>query len=235
MPPRLTALLLSGAALGLVAPAAASAGTVTPTQACYTHIPLAKTEQVTQPVVLNITGGTPGGRYQVRAGKQTPDGGVGSVSGDFDAAGNAQAALLNVFPPSSSIDPLKGDTIFIAVKDYGTNTDIATGTATITNTGIAVAKSPRNPYSKRTIRISGLTPLVGPGTLYGSYVSGKNGTKVVKRVKLGTPNACGYLKVKRVLPPKRGPHTWTLYVHTGKKLDKDKSLFYSFKVYRRYF
>jgi len=85
------------------------------------------------------------------------------------------------------------------------------------------------------VKVSGLTPLYGAGTLYGSYVSGTKGKKVVKRVTLGKPNACGYLSVKRVLPPKHGYHKWTLFVHTGKALDRSKSLAYSFRVYKKYF
>lgn len=231
---RITALAASGVALGLVLPAAASAGTLTTNQGCYTHVPLAKTSVKTQPIVVSITGGTPGANFQVRAGRKVADGGSGSTTGTFDGAGNAQAAIADVFPPSGSISALKGDTVHLAVHDFATGADIATGTTKITNAAIDVARKPTSPYRTRTIRVSGLTPLYGGGTLYGSYVSGRTGKKVVKRVKLGHPNACGYLKVKRVLPPRRGPHTWTLFVHKGKALKKSQSLAYSFKVYRRY-
>jgi hypothetical protein len=210
------------------------AGTLSTSQSCYTHVPLAKTATKTQPIVVAVTGGTPGATFQVRAGRVAPDGGLGSATGTFDAAGNGQAAILDVFPPSGSISALKGDTIQLGVRDLATGADIAAGSTKVTNAAIDVARKPSNPYSKRTFRLSGLTPLYGSGTLYGSYVSGKNGSKVVKRVKLGRPNACGYLKTKRVLPPRRGPHTWTLFVHKGKKLKKSRSLFYSFTVYRRY-
>jgi hypothetical protein len=54
-------------------------------------------------------------------------------------------------------------------------------------------------------------------------------------VKLGRPNACGYLSVKRVLPPKHGFHRWTIFVHKGKSLDRSHSLAYAFRVYKKFF
>jgi hypothetical protein len=84
------------------------------------------------------------------------------------------------------------------------------------------------------IRISGLTPLFGAGPLYASFVSGYSGKKVVKTVRLGTPNGCGYLRTKKVLPPRHGSHKWAMYVHVGRALDRSKSLKYAFRVFRTF-
>lgn len=226
---RIPALAACGAALALALPAAASAGALAVDRPCYTHIP--DGSGATQPVVVTVAGGTPGAGFLVSAGYATADGGAGSASGTFNAAGVGRTSLGGVFT-RTLLDPVRGEVVHLLVHDYGSGTDIATGTATVTNAAIKVAAKPKNPYRKRVLTVSGLTPLFGAGALYGSYVSGYNGKKVVKVVKLGRPNACGYLRVKRVLPPRHGFHKWALYVHVGRKLDKAKSLKYPFKVYK---
>jgi hypothetical protein len=228
------AALLIGA-ISLIAPAVASAGTLTVSAPCFTHFPATSAMVKTQPIGLTITGGTPGGDFQVSAGATTPDGSSGSTTGTFDASGNATAALTDVFPPGGSINPLKGRTLVLSVHDFITETDIATATTQITNAAVEVASTPSNPYRKRLMTISGLTPLFGAGTLYGSYTSGYTGHTAIKTVKLGTPNACGYLAVHRVLPPRHGVHKWTLYVHVGKAFHRADSLVYKFQVFRRAF
>lgn len=227
---RLSALAVAGAALSLALPAVASAGTLTANQSCYTHFPLTTSAVKTQPMYVTVTGGTPGGRFQVRAGRTPGDAGFGSAGASFNASGVGVAVISDVYP--SSIDPLAGLTLYLAAHDFTTDTDIATGTTKLTNAAIEVDRLPTNSFRKRVLRVSGLTPIFGAGALYGSYVRGYNGKKVIKRVKLGTPNACGFLKVKRVLPPARGFHKWALYVHVGRHLDRAKSLKYPFRVYR---
>ena len=226
--------LLAAVGVAVVAPASASAGTMTVNRPCYTHFPATAAALKTQPILIAITGGTPGGSFQVRAGSATADGGSGSATGTFDGAGNGRAVLEDVFPPGGGIGPLSGTGLKLATTDFATGAVIATASTKITNAAIQVADLPRNPYRERVVRVSGLTPLLGGGTLYGSYVKGSTGksTKVIKRVKLGRPNACGYLRVRRVLPPRRGVARYTLFVHVGSKLVKTGSLFYSFRVFR---
>jgi hypothetical protein len=225
---RRIALAVAGVALAV--PAAAHAGSITFDKACYVHIPPPFGHSETMPINVSVAGGTPGGDFQVvlNGGKS------GSETGTFDATGNGVAQIQSVFPPSGSIEPLSGDTLPVTVHDFASGTDIATGSTLITNAAIQVARKPINPYRKRVIRVSGLTPLFGPGPLYASFVSGFSGTHVVKTVKLGTPNGCGYLRTKKVLPPRHGVHKWAMYVHVGRALDKSKSLKYAFRVYRRF-
>ena len=224
---RKLALAVTGVALAV--PAAASAGTITFDRACYVHVPNGTGQ--TTPINVAISGGTPGADFQVvlNGGKS------GSQTGTFDAAGNGVAQITSVFPPSGSIEPLSGDTIPVTVHDFGSGQDIAAGSTLITNAAIQVATKPTNPYRKRVIRVSGLTPVFGAGPLYASFVSGYSGRHVVKTVKLGTPNGCGYLRTKKVLPPRHGVHKWAMYVHVGRSLDKSKSLKYPFRVFRRFF
>jgi hypothetical protein len=218
------------AALAVALPTSASAATITPSQACYVNIPTGPA----QPITFTLSGGTPNGRFQVFG----VDGKASSVVGNFDGAGNATGAITGKFSVGGSISALQGRTVTLAVNEFTPNGTIETGRTniTVTNAAIDIARKPTNPFRKRTWRVSGLTPLFGGGPLYASYVNGKGkSNKVVKRVKLGTPNACGYLKVKRLLPPKRAYRTWTVFVHVGPSLDKGKSLSYNFRTFKRYY
>jgi hypothetical protein len=217
------AVLLVGAAV----PASSSAGTITPTAACYAHVPVGPYQDVT----VNVAGGPPAARFQVRG----VGGKAGSAIGDLDPAGNATATLSNGFS-TGGIDPSKGRTIALEAADQsGTGAVFATGSIQVTNVALKIDLKTRSPFSPAVWTMSGLTPVYGAGPLYASYVNGKSGSKVIKRVKLGTPNACGYLRVKRVAPPKRAYRTWTIYVHVGKSLDKKKSLVAGIKTYKRFF
>lgn len=217
-------------AFGLLLPMASNAATITPLKPCYARIPTEGAE----PLTFNLAGGNPNTRFLLSG----VDGAASSVSGTFDAAGNAAAAIPNGFGSGRSIGPSKGRTIPMQIQEYpiGAPSGV-TGTTnvTVTNVAMDIKLKRRSPFSKATWTVSGLTPIVGPGTLYASYIRGTKGSKVVKRIKLGTPNACGYLRVRKVAPPARQFRTWTIYVHVGKKLDKSKSISSRLRTYRTYF
>lgn len=219
---------LAGAAMLLAAPVAASAATGTVAKPCYTHVP-AKTSE---PIVVALTGGTPGAGFVVAAtapGKGS--GSAGSASGNFDAAGNGTATISDVFPPSGSIGPLKGDPIVLSVADFGAGgVDMPFGQTLITNLAIDVSTKPRSPRAKRSIKVSG-TPFAGQ-ELYGFVVKGSN-PKILRKIKLGTADGCGYLSAKGVVAPKsfrRG--TYRLYVNAGPTLNKALSIGFSFRITR---
>lgn len=229
--------VLAAAALSLAAPAAASAVTGTVGKPCYTHVPLAKTDVSTEPIVVTLTGGTPGANFLVAAtapGKGL--GSSGSASGTFDAAGNGTAAIAEVFPPSGSIGPLKGDLIAITAKDFGAGAaavDTPIGQTLITNLSMDVASTPRSPRAKRKITVSG-TPFAGQA-MYGFIVKGTS-RNVLRRIKLGTADGCGYLVGRGVVAPKsfkRG--SYRLYVNPGPTLKKDFALAFSFRITRSIF
>ncbi len=217
-------------AFGLLLPMAADAATITPLKPCYARVPT----QGSEPLTFQLSGGNPNTRFLLSG----VDGKAGSVSGTFDAAGNAAAAIPDGFGSGRSIGPSKGRKITMQVQEFPVGAPSAvTGTAqvTVTNVAMDIKLKRRKPFSKATWKVSGLTPLIGRGTLYASYVRGTKGSKVVKRIKLGKPNACGYLRVKKVAPPARQFRTWTIYVHVGKKLDKKKSISSRIRTYKRYF
>ncbi|HTN25186.1 MAG TPA: hypothetical protein VL120_14440 [Solirubrobacteraceae bacterium] len=224
-------------ALSLAAPSAASALAGTVGKPCYTHVPLAKTATSTEPIVVTLTGGTPNANFLVSAtapGKGS--GSAGSVSGTFDALGNGTVSITDVFPPSGSIDPIKGDPIAITAKDFGAGAagvETPIATTLITNLAMDVATKPRSPRKKRKITVSG-TPFAGQ-VLYGFVVKGTN-PKILRKIKLGTADGCGYLVGKGVVAPKsfkRG--TYRLYVNAGPKLNKNLALAFSFRITRGLF
>src|SRR5512135_2758286 len=120
----------------LAVPAGASAVTATFNQPCYTHIPT----QGSQPIVVSLTGGTPGANFLVSAtvpGKGT--GSAGSANGTFDAAGNGTAAITDVSPPSGTIDATRGQRINLSVADSGAGgTDVPVGSTLVTNLSMTV-------------------------------------------------------------------------------------------------
>lgn len=224
--------VLAAAALSLAVPSAASAVTGTVGKPCYTHVPLAKTDVVTEPIVVTLTGGTPGANFLVAAtGPGKGLGSAGSEGGTFDAAGNATAAIANVFPPSGSINPLKGDAVAITVKDFGLGAaavDTPIGQTLITNLSMDVASTPRSPRKARKITVSG-TPFAGQ-VLYGFIVKGTS-KRILRRIRLGTADGCGYLVGRGIVAPKsfrRG--SYRLYVNPGPTLKKDFALAFSFRI-----
>lgn len=215
------------AAAALAFPSAAMAVTGTISAPCYSHI----VGSGTQPLIVGLTGGTPGAGFVMAAtapGKGL--GSQGSTSGNFDAAGNALATITSIFPPSGSIDPLKGDAIAITIKDFGITptVDQLLGQTLITNLDLDVSTTPRSPRAKRSVRVSG-TPFAGR-RLYGFIVKGTS-RKILKRFAIGTGNVCGYASTKAIVAPKsfrRG--TYRLYVNAGTKLDKPNAIRSGFTI-----
>jgi hypothetical protein len=221
-----------GAVVSLAVPASAAAVTGTISAPCYTHIPT----KGSQPVVVSLTGGTPGAGYVLSAtvpGKGT--GSAGSTDGNFDAAGNAVAQITDVFPPNGTINPTKGQQIQISVEDFGAPTPVDTpiGTTLITTLAIDVANKPTNPHKARRVRVSG-APFAGQ-RVYGFVVKGKS-KHVLRRVSLGKANVCGFVSRKVLVAPRPFRYgRFRLYVNAGHKLNKSQALGFSFRIFRRYF
>jgi hypothetical protein len=237
MPKRRLALTLTAAAaLGFPATSHALAGTAD--RQCYTHFVNSgqdpTTEQVTEPITVNVTGGTPGADFQVIAtvpGKGS--GSAGSIVGTFDAAGNGAAQLTNTYPPHTSIGPLKGQNINLSVHDFGSDAEVPIGTVKITNLALTASSKPNNPHKKRSVRTSG-TGFAGQ-KVYG-FVTTKNGKKVLRRFKVGTGNVCGYTKTKAVVAPSPFRYgTFRLYVNVGKHLARKRALHTVFSITKSLF
>jgi hypothetical protein len=220
----------------LVVPATSHAVTGSLDKPCYTHLvdrgQDPTTEQVTEPITVTLAGGSPGGTFQVIASpKGGPSGGSGSITGTFDAAGNAAAQLTNTYPPKTTVEPSKGQTIDIAVTDYTAGvTAQPIGSVKITTLALAVSPKPRNPRKQRTVRVSG-TAFAGH-QLYG-FVTSRNGKHVLDRFRLGTGNVCGYAKRKAVVAPSPFRYgAFRLYINAGTTLDRDRALGSRFRIKR---
>jgi hypothetical protein len=57
---------------------------------------------------------------------------------------------------------------------------------------------------------------------------------VLRRIPLGTANACGFATRKAIVAPgSYRPGTYRLYVNAGRSLDKAKAIHSSFRIIRR--
>ena len=223
----LTLLVIAGGSLAV--PASASALSVTLDRACYTNIP----SKGSQPIVGTITGGTPGANFIFNAtqpGQST--GSAGSVSGTFDAAGNAVATITGVLPPSGSLDPVRGQSVDLSVADYGTGAtpaDVPVGKALITNRAIAVGSTPSSPRRARAVAVSG-GPFAGKA-LYG-FITRAGSTHVLRTFRVGKGNVCGYARTRHVVaPPSYRTGHYRLYVNAGRKLHPRSAVLYGFRIF----
>jgi hypothetical protein len=237
--PALGIAVLGVAALAV--PATASAATLSVNQSCYTHYLNQKAgAPLSDPIVVSVTGGTPGADFQVAAtvpGKGT--GSAGSATGTFDAAGNGTAQITDVFPPNITIGPTKGQAVQLSVQDFGTanagagQLDVPVGQTLITTLAMNVSTKPSSPRAHRLVSVSG-TAFAGQN-IYAFIVKGSS-THVLKRISLGKANICGYASTKAVVAP-TNYHTgsYRLYINAGKKLTKSKAIYSSFRIYTRSF
>lgn len=215
-----------------VAPATAlAAPVVTLDKPCYSKIPLGDSE----PVVANITGGTPGGRFQLIfsvPGKAA--GTAGSQSGNFDAAGNAQVVYQGIRPPRTTINPSKGQTINVSITDYqaGLN-EVPQAPFKVTTLTMDVDSKPSNPRRKRAVRVSG-TPFANQ-TLYG-FITKPNSSRVLKKFRIGKGNACGYTARRAVVAPSPFRYgNYRLWINAGSSLKKSQAIGSTFRIFRRAF
>ena len=224
----------AASAAALAAPSAALAVTGSANQQCYSHVPT----QGSEPIVVTLSGGTPGADFIVSA---TVPGGpgvgsAGSADGTYDAAGNGQASITDVSPPSGTINPTKGQTVQLSVESFPPGAPSFTtplGNVLITNLTVNVASKPLRATKPRWVSVSG-TPFANK-RLYGFVVKGKS-RHVLKRVKLGKGNVCGFTRRKVSLAPRHYHFgRYRLYVNAGRKLNRSHALRYDFRIFRTSF
>jgi hypothetical protein len=230
--PRPTALaaIPAIAVLGLAAvPAASSAAAIAPSAPCYSTL-FQNSKLTYQPMTGTITGGTPGGRFQIFG----VGGKASSQVGNFDAAGNAPYSITSYSSPG--INPSAGRTVELQVREFaaGASPITASTKVKVSTIAIDVKNTPRSPRARRVIRVSG-TPFAGQ-KLYGFVVRGSKSTRVLKRITIGTANACGYARTRGVVAPSNyRTGNYRLYINAGKKLDKSKGIGHGFRISRRSF
>jgi len=222
--------LAAAAALLAAVPAGASAAvSATLSKACYSNIPTRGSE----PIVATLTGGTPGGRFQLNTvAPNRPGGSLGFVSGNFDAAGNAVAQITSWRLPTFTINPSKGQTVVLTVSDYTAGAlDVPVAQTRVTNVAMDVSSKPRSPRRKRKVAVSG-SPFANQ-RLYGFIVKGTS-RKVLRRISLGRANACGYVSSRQIVAPRSyRPGSYRLYVNAGRTLNKQRAIGSRFRITRR--
>lgn len=220
------------ALIGLAAvPAISSAATITPGAACYSTLfddskPSGQRLQY-QPMTGTITGGTPGGRFQIYG----VGGKAGSQVGTFDAAGNANYTIDSYSSPG--INPSAGRAVKLEVQEFAAGGSPVTGSADVKVSTISadVSIRPSNPRKSRVVRVSA-TPFAGK-KVYGFITRGSKSSKVLKRISLGTANVCGYARRKAVVAPSNyRTGSYRLYINAGTKLNKDQAVSYGFRIRR---
>jgi hypothetical protein len=225
---RLSRLLVASAALTLsIAGTASAAPAVVLDAPCYAHLP----GEGSEPIRATITGGTPGADFALTAkgkGGQT----AGSTSGTFDGAGNAVAQIDGVQPPSGTTQPSKGQALQISIQDFGAGgAETPVASTLVTNISMQVSAKPRNPQRRRKVRVSAGRAFAGK-TLYG-FVTKPGAGRVLRRVKLGKANVCGYASTKAVVAPRGGgAGSYVLYVNAGPRLNKRRAISFSFRIFR---
>jgi hypothetical protein len=226
---RATLFIALATAPAAAVPASALAVTGSANKACYSHVPTKGSE----PVVVSLTGGVPGAGFIVAAtipGKGW--GSAGSADGTYDAVGNATVQITDITTPSGTIDPVRGGTIALSVRDFTAagQADTQLGTVLVTNLAIKVASKPTSPRKRRRVTVSG-TPFANQ-RLYGFVVKGKS-RHVLHRFSLGRANVCGFASKNALVAPTPLRYgRFRLYVNPGKQLDKATSLGYRFRIYR---
>lgn len=225
---RLLTAVAGAAALLAAAPASSGAATVTLDKTCYSKVPLGGSE----PVVATITGGTPGGRFQLNfSAPGRASGTVGTQSGDFDAAGNAVVTYQGIRLPTTTINPTAGQTVNVTIIDYAAGgVEQPAGTLRVSTVSMSVATTPRNPRSRRAVKVSG-TPFADQ-VLY-AFITKPGSTRVLKRFRVGRTNACGYAQRRAVVAPSSARvGTYRLYVNAGTRLNRERAIWSTFRIYR---
>ena len=213
----------------VAASAAAAAPTVTLDRACYAHVPT----KGSQPIIAQLAGGTPGANFVLNAtapGKGL--GSAGSTSGVFDAAGNARAEIDDIFPPSGTIDPDKGEPVQISIEDFGAGgVDTPLATTLVTTISMSVSSRPRSPHRKRRLRVSGGDFFAGR-TLYG-FITKPKSRHVLRRFKVGKANVCGFASTRAIVAPRSfRAGSYRVWVNAGRKLNRKFGIAYGFRITR---
>lgn len=223
---RPAALLLAlPAALGglLLAPATGSAAiTGSVLQACHSNSPLGSADE---PIEAELAGGTPGAAFRMLAtlpGRTA--GGVGQVTGTFDAAGEATARIVRLGGVGTA--PAAGRVVALSVQEGATPVPIAE--TLVTNFTVDVATRPAGVGARRLVRVSG-TPFADQRL--SAFLVRASGGRVLRRVSLGEADGCGHLRRRVVVAPRGlAPGAYRVYVNAGTTLRRAAGVYDRLRV-----
>lgn len=212
------ALPLALAAAAVLPSAAGAAVTVDVLQACHSNSPLGSDDE---PIEVALAGGTPGQAFRLIAARPgRPAASVGSVTGTYDATGAATARITRIGDVGRAVTD--GQVVALSLQDAaGAVTPVAE--TLVTNFTADVAVRPTRLGARRLVQASG-TPFAN-AALSAFLVRG-SGRKVLKRVALGTANACGYVRRRVAILPRGLPAgRYRVYVGPGRTLRKADAVY----------
>jgi len=215
----LAALVPAVLLVPLVLPAGAAAvPTADVLLACHAHSPLGGPDE---PIDVALSGGEPGAAFRVLATRPgRPAGSVGSAGGTYGADGDATVRIPRLAGIGSA--PTAGRAVEIAVQDAaGVVTPVAETLAT--TFAVDVAASPSRLGARRVVRVSG-TPFAD--RRLSAFLVRGSGTKVLRRISLGTADACGYVRRSvAILPRGLRSGSYRVWVGPGTKLRRTAALY----------
>lgn len=225
---RIAALIAASAIAGLAAPAAASAATVTVPGQCYVYWP----GEGSQQIPITVSDLTPGQSVKVTLEVQgQPVGGLPSLTADSTGS---VVQTLSQWTPALGLKPTRSTEARIVVSDVATGNELGASSFKVANVAINVDGARKSLGIKRVWEVSGLSVLSNENTYYAHYYKGK---KFVGKQRLGqATDACGYIRVKKLLVPFKKFGTFQVRVQASKTFNPDLSWIggtvQAYKVYR---
>lgn len=192
-------------------------------QSCHSHAALGGADE---PIEVALAGGEPGAAFRVlaaRAGR--PAGSLGAVAGTYDADGDATVRITRLRGIGPT--PGAGRSVVIAVQDAaGAVTPVAE--TLVTAWSVDVAAAPRRLGARRVVRASG-TPFAD--VRLSAFLVRGSGSKVLRRVSLGTADGCGYVRRSvAILPRGLRPGAYRVWVGPGTRLRRSDAVYDRLRV-----
>lgn len=216
------ALPLALATAALLPSAAGAAVTADVLQTCHSNSPLGSADE---PIEVRLDGGVPGQAFRLVAARPgRPVASAGSVAGTYDADGVATVQITRIGDTGRSVSA--GQTLVLSVQD-ATGAVAPVAETLVTNLTADVAIGPRL-GARRLVRASGTPFADAPVSAF--LVRGA-GRTVLKRVSLGTANACGHVQRRvAILPRGLRPGRYRVYIGTGTRLRKADAVYERVRV-----
>jgi hypothetical protein len=226
---RRLAALLSVGVVAAIAPAAASAATVAVPGQCYVYWP----GEGSQKIPVSVSGLTPSENV-----KLTLEVDGQAVSGLPSLTADSTGSIvteLSSWTSGLGTGPTSSTPSRIIINDVATGAELGTADFKVANVAIKVDGAAKSLGIKRVWEVSGLSVLSPENTYWAHYFKNK---KEIGKQRLGqATDACGYIRVKKLLVPFKKYGTFEVRVQASKKFNGDLSWIggtvQAYKVYRR--
>lgn len=211
--PRRLAALFAVGLLTAVAPAIASAATVTVPGQCYVYWP----SQGSQLIPVSVGGLTAGQtvKLTLEVDGRTVSG-VPSLTADSTGSIVTQ---LSSWESGLGTGPTRSTKARIVINDLSNGSELGASTFKVGNVAVKVDGAAKARGTKRIWEVSGLSVLNLENTYWAHYF--KKGKEVGKQRLGQATDACGYIRVKKLLVPFRQFGTFEVRVQASERFNKD--------------